>query len=554
MYQALYRKYRPKKLDDMIGQHVAIRILKNSIKNCMLSHAYIFSGPRGSGKTSAAKIIANIVNCKSSNNDEICGECVFCTQKEEQKLDIIEIDAASNNGVDEIREINNKVKLSPALGKYKIYIIDEVHMLTIGAFNALLKTLEEPPAHVIFILATTDPQKIPVTILSRCQKIEFKRIDNESMKSGLLKITEQENIKIEDDVLTEICRLSDGGMRDAISLLDQLTLYATDSGNISINDLYEMVGILTNEDLESVISLLYESNLSELLLKIDEFENNGKNIVKINEQLITKLREQLLESGKKNISNQIEIINELSISLGEMRKFNNPKLLFDLAIIKLMNKLGNNLVDVNAKTTSKAIEPNNTRELEIKVDELSVDTLSEENKSLSNKGQDFISREIKNNEKNNDLYETFINTRVDNTLANFEKKLLLEIQANFKSIDEYLHDEQYKRITPILVDGKIKAVGNNYGIFVYDATSLMEKFNNELVEIESFFKHITSKELKLIAIDEKRWNKVKEEFNKKTKQYTYVEEQENTEFYISKIFNIEKPPIEQLFDGIIEYN
>ena len=176
MYQALYRKYRPKTFDDVAGQEVIIKTLKNAVINDKISHAYLFAGPRGCGKTSIAKIFAKLVNCKDIVDGMPCNKCVCCTQTNEQNMDVIEMDAASNNGVDEIREINNKVNLVPSLGKYKIYIIDEVHMLTIGAFNALLKTLEEPPSHVIFILATTDPHKVPVTILSRCQRFDLKKI------------------------------------------------------------------------------------------------------------------------------------------------------------------------------------------------------------------------------------------------------------------------------------------------------------------------------------------------------------------------------------------
>ena len=185
MYQALYRKYRPKTFDEVAGQEVVVKTLKNSVTNNKINHAYLFAGPRGCGKTTIAKIFAKLVNCENSSNGIPCNKCVCCTQSNEQNMDVIEMDAASNNGVDEIREINNKVKLAPTLGKYKIYIIDEVHMLTIGAFNALLKTLEEPPAHVIFILATTDPHKVPITILSRCQRFDLKKISDEQIYNRL---------------------------------------------------------------------------------------------------------------------------------------------------------------------------------------------------------------------------------------------------------------------------------------------------------------------------------------------------------------------------------
>ena len=210
-YQTLYRKYRPKTFELVFGQDVITKTLKNVIKNNKLSHAYLFAGPRGTGKTSSAKLFAKAINCLNPKDGDACNECANCKSfNDNANPDIIEIDAASNNGVDEIREIRNKVNLVPSMSKYKVYIIDEVHMLSIGAFNALLKTLEEPPEYVIFILATTEPQKIPATIISRCQRFDFKSISMESMKKCLNNIIEKEKIQIGDDALDEIIVNSKG--------------------------------------------------------------------------------------------------------------------------------------------------------------------------------------------------------------------------------------------------------------------------------------------------------------------------------------------------------
>ena len=222
-YLALYRKYRPTNFDDLVGQNEISSIIKNAILSDRISHAYLFSGPRGTGKTSTAKIIAKMINCSNLSEEGIpCDKCPSCLNFN-SNTDIVEIDAASNNGVDEIRELRDKVNLVPTYGKYKIYIIDEVHMLTTQAFNALLKTLEEPPKHVIFILATTEYYKIPVTVSSRCQKFQFLKFSNEDIVNRLVYIAEKENININKDALVEVARLSDGGLRDAINMLDQLS-------------------------------------------------------------------------------------------------------------------------------------------------------------------------------------------------------------------------------------------------------------------------------------------------------------------------------------------
>ena len=272
MYQALYRKYRPKTFDEIIGQEVIVKTLKNSIKNNMVSHAYLLAGPRGTGKTSVAKIFAKILNCHNLNELEPCNECVSCIQaNNNQNIDIIEIDAASNNGVDEIREIRNKITLVPTNSKYKIYIIDEVHMLTNQAFNALLKTLEEPPQHVIFIFATTEPQKIPKTILSRCQRFDYKKVGVEKIVNRLKYISEKENIKITNEALLEIAKVSDGGVRDSISLLDQALAYS--ENEINIDDIHEINGTLTLDEIYDLILNILNQELVDIIKKIEKYDN-----------------------------------------------------------------------------------------------------------------------------------------------------------------------------------------------------------------------------------------------------------------------------------------
>ena len=250
-YLALYRKYRPSNLDDVVGQEEIKKILSTSIVNGTITHAYLFSGPRGTGKTTMAKILANMVNCLNPVNGNPCNECTNCKNLFNSS-DIIEIDAASNNGVDEIRDLREKANLVPSMCKYKVYIIDEVHMLTVQAFNALLKTLEEPPKHVIFILATTEYHKIPLTITSRCQKFQFNKIDDNLIVLRLRKIADLEKIEITDEALMEIAKISDGGMRDSINFLDQLRSFKCDE-KITVDDVYDVCGNVSVFDIKNLL-------------------------------------------------------------------------------------------------------------------------------------------------------------------------------------------------------------------------------------------------------------------------------------------------------------
>ena len=260
-YITLYRKYRPQKFEDVVGQEVVKKVLINSIKDNKIGHAYIFSGPRGTGKTSMAKIFAKAVNCLNNKDGNLCGECEVCTKNQNEEIDIVEIDAASNNGVDEIREIRNNTKLLPIQYKYKVYIIDEVHMLSPSAFNALLKTLEEPPSHVIFILATTEFNKIPTTVVSRCQKFDFKKIKTTDIIKRIKHILELENKGLDDEIIEFIAKLSNGGLRDAINLLDQVL--SLNKKDINIEDVYEITGYIKNDDIFNLLKQMFAGNIKE---------------------------------------------------------------------------------------------------------------------------------------------------------------------------------------------------------------------------------------------------------------------------------------------------
>lgn len=297
-YQALYRKYRPSNFDEVVGQTHIIQTLKNAIVQNRIAHAYLFCGPRGTGKTSIAKIFAKTLNCTNSQ-DAPCGVCENCKMAANgSHPDIIEIDAASNNGVDEVRNLIDKVKYAPMQGKYKIYIIDEVHMMTSGAFNALLKTIEEPPAHVIFIFATTEPNKVLPTIISRCQRFDFNKVSVNDIKYRLSVVCKNEGIEIDQDGLTLIAQLADGGMRDALSILDQCVAYCT--SHIDVNDIRKIYGVITSEDIGQLFNSVYKKDVDRFIKDIQKYSDMGMDIKRLTADIIHMLKDSLILDYSEN--------------------------------------------------------------------------------------------------------------------------------------------------------------------------------------------------------------------------------------------------------------
>ena len=292
-YQALYRKWRPQKFEDMVGQTAVTKTLKNAIIHHKTSHAYLFTGPRGTGKTSAAKIFAKAINCLNPQDGEPCNDCLLCKGITEGTIgDVIEIDAASNNGVEEIRDIRDKARYAPTQATYKVYIIDEVHMLSTGAFNALLKTLEEPPKNVIFILATTEPHKIPATIISRTQRFDFRRITNDEIIQRLRYILEQEEIAYEEEALSVIARCANGGMRDALSLLDQVISFSDDK--VSFEQAIQVSGSLTDDLMIEFVRLLTQQQAQAALLQLQDLLLLGKEASRLIEEWLEFSRDLLV--------------------------------------------------------------------------------------------------------------------------------------------------------------------------------------------------------------------------------------------------------------------
>ena len=357
MHKALYRVYRPKTFGDVVGQEHIVKTLKNQIKNNNIGHAYLFSGTRGTGKTSTAKIFARAVNCLNPINEEPCNECEICIDTlNDNIMDIVEIDAASNNSVDDIRELRESVKYTPSKAKYKVYIIDEVHMLSQGAFNALLKTLEEPPSYVIFILATTEPHKIPATILSRCQRFDFKRVSSKDIASRMSYICKKENIEAEEKALSLIARNSQGALRDALSILDQCMSFGNEK--IEYNDVIELLGTVNIDELFELSQSIIDENTKKSLEILNEFIIWGKDIrnlindlidhfrnlmvckvskdldeiISLPEESIERLKEQ---SQNVNINDLIRILNILSETQDSMKSSSNTRILAEVTIMKI---------------------------------------------------------------------------------------------------------------------------------------------------------------------------------------------------------------------------
>ena len=552
MYQALYRKYRPLYFDDVVGQDSIVKTLKNSIMNKSFSHAYMFFGPRGTGKTSLSKIFARSINCLDPKDGEACGKCANCKISfDKDPVDIIEIDAASNNGVEEIRKLIDNINLVPTSLKYKVYIIDEVHMLSTGAFNALLKTLEEPPEHVVFVLATTDPLKVPSTIVSRCQTFSFKRIENSKIVDLLKVICKKEKISVDEDVLEEVAVSSDGGLRDSLGMLDKLISFG--NKKITIDSFLELNSFISKSDINKFIDYLFTGEVNELINLVDSFDENGKNLVNVLNQIIMYLRNMLIDyysmtSDLKYNENDIVNFNIFfSEKLFDIKRSENPKIIIEMLLIKFINENNGNDVKVNKSEiiTQKVEDKDENVDNNIEIKDTNENKIDDSN----------VDKAVNKNSKVITNIEDIMNVRFINTLISSKKVLKNSELKLLDKLREESFNTEYGSIINDILDGNIVCVSDDNVVFSYDRDSVRKNNLLNYLYIKDLYKKITGSNKNICFISNDLWDseskKFMKSFKNKSVESDYKYEDEPKPLYEKEKDDIIMSSAIDLFDSDI---
>lgn len=519
-YQALYRMFRPQSFEDVVGQEHVTKTLKNAIAKGKQSHAYIFSGPRGTGKTSIAKIFAKAINCEVRDDGEPCNECASCKGiTQGYNSDVIEIDAASNNGVDEIRNIRDKVKYAPSESKYKVYIIDEVHMLTTGAFNALLKTLEEPPAHAIFILATTEPHKIPPTIISRAQRFDFKAINANRIVDRLSYVAHQQQIEFDEAALAFIAKVSEGGMRDALSIMDQAIAFGDE--RLTLKDALDVTGSLDESDLNVLFQDIVQGHVHEAFERYHQFVSEGKEVNRLINDMIYFVRDTIMAKTTQleteydalmpfNLEALYKMIDVINDTLVSIRFSVNQNVHLEVLLVKLSE-----MVKEVGRTGEVVVNHAPTEQHDAMIRRM--EALESELQTLKSQGFSTATAPPKPQApaKRRGSGSTYSVEQIAKVLDKANKEDIALIKERWADVIQYAKDRNQKSLVSLLQNSEPVAASEDKVLIKFDEEihcEILKKDEEKKQSIENVVKDMINKSVEVVGVPADKWMQVRSDY------------------------------------------